>query len=599
MGRRFFGIRIFVILFLCLILTYCGGNGGGEAPVTKISSFGKYEGYSEPLYTEFVRSSQYVTVRDGTKLAVDIYRPAIAGNAVDKPYPAIFMFTPYRRAYYDSQGKLVLSAQRVVDYMTKYGYVIVVGEVRGTGSSFGVRRAMNDRTEAQDAYDLIEWIARQPWCDGKVGMYGSSYYGQTVFEALSTMPPHLKAASISVTDFNKYDGWVRGGIARMSAAILSPGNVPVDEDKDGSMLAAAIAEQKNNGPGLTADVLKTIPYRDSWDIYSDGYYWIEVSASTYLDEFKRGGVPVYFKGGFYDFLRRDAFTAFANWPNPKKLVVGPWRHGEFETTPEYLIELHRWFDYWLKGIDNGIMKEPPIYYYTINADPGNEWTLATAWPPERQDVIYFLHGGPSGTVTSINDGLLKTSAPTSTGQDSFTVVYDIASKVDILSTEPIPSGKPGTEFDLKGLTYTSEPLAADLKVTGHPFVVLWIASDTTDADVFVILEDVAEDGTSTYVTDGRLRLSMRATYEPPYDFLGLPWHRCFKEDERPLTPNTPYRVTIDLMPTSYVFKKGHRIRIAVNGSQGRLVYFKPDIPYTMTIYREKVRPSYVVLPNPK
>jgi putative CocE/NonD family hydrolase len=214
-------------------------------------------------------------------------------------------------------------------------------------------------------------------------------------------------------------------------------------------------------------------------------------------------------------------------------------------------------------------------------------------------VIYFLHGGPSGTVTSINDGLLKTSAPTSTGQDSFTVVYDIASKVDILSTEPIPSGKPGTEFDLKGLTYTSEPLAADLKVTGHPFVVLWIASDTTDADVFVILEDVAEDGTSTYVTDGRLRLSMRATYEPPYDFLGLPWHRCFKEDERPLTPNTPYRVTIDLMPTSYVFKKGHRIRIAVNGSQGRLVYFKPDIPYTMTIYREKVRPSYVVLPNPK
>lgn len=596
MGKRSPFVRLLVVLCISVLLSYCGS--GKEGPtVPKVSSFGKYQGYSEQLYSEWVRSSQYVAVRDGTKLAVDIYRPAVAGKPVETPYPALFCFTPYRRAYYDSEGKLVISQQRVVDYMTKYGYVVVVGEVRGTGSSFGVRRAMNDRTEAQDAHDLIEWIARQPWCDGKVGMYGSSYYGQTVFEALSTVPPHLKAASISVTDFNKYDGWVRGGIARMSAAVLVPGNVPVDEDKDGSMLRAALAEQKGNGPGLTEAVLRTIPYRDSWDTYSDGYYWYEVSASTYIDQFRMGGVPVYFKGGFYDFLRRDAFTAYANWPNPKKLVVGPWRHGEFEAQPEYLVELHRWFDYWLKGIDNGIMREPPIYYATINAKAGEEWKTATNWPPSAQETVYFLHAGPSGTVNSFNDGLLKPVPPASPGQDSFTVVYNIATKVDMLATEPVPSGKPGTEFDLKGLTYTSEPLASDLKITGHPLITLWVASDTTDADVFVVLEDVSEDGTSQYVTDGRLRLSMRAVHDPPYDFLGLPWRRCHKEDERLLTPGTPYKVTFDLMPTSYVFKKGHRIRIAINGSQGRIVYFKPDPPYTMTIYREQVRPSYIVLPT--
>lgn len=622
---------LFAVVMVLSLLGIWAAVGSPPATADElVSQPGQYSGYSEPIpdVNGWVRSSQYVevsTYADGpngeslqnpTKLAVDIYRPAVDGVAVEKPYPVVFQFTPYRRASYSANNTMVLAGKAYADELTKYGYVVAVADVRGMGASYGYRKAANDRIEAQDAYDIIEWLAAQPWSDGNVGMLGTSYLGQTVLEAVSKKPPHLKAAFIGQTDFNKFDGWARGGITRGSAAAVSPWqgdliSVPVDGDTDGpdsdtypDLLYQAAQEHQYNSP--FTELLLGIPYRDSWSDISDSQYWQEISASNYLKEIDESNVPAYIYGGWYDFLRRDSMTTYRNWPNPKKMIVGPWRHGE-STGVNLYVEQRRFFDYWLKGIDNGIMDEAPIYYAVmdtpVNGVPqASEWRFANEWPPEASDSVnYYLTKGRSGTAPSINDGVLDTTAPTEGEgyRDNYKVDYTVATNVEPLGSMPIPSGASGTEFDQKGFTYTTEPLTSDLEVTGHPMVHLWISSDSTDADVIVLLEDVDPSGRSTYISDGRLRASLRSTTDPPYDFLDLPWHRCYQEDEQKLIPGEPVELVIDMMPTSYVFKKGHRIRLAITGSLGNLFELQPDdpdAPKHVKIYRDRTHESYVTLP---
>ena len=619
--------KVFGALFAAVLVFSLVGVWPAVAD-TPVSSPGEYSGYSDPIpgVNGWVRSSQYVevsTYRDSpygdpleepTKLAIDIFRPAVDGVPVDEPYPVLFNFTPYRRAYYRPDGSIVLSGKSYADYFTQYGYVIVVADVRGMGASYGYRKAANDRIEAQDAHDLIEWLAAQSWCDGNVGMTGASYHGQTVLEAISTMPPHLEAAFIGITDFNKYDGWSRNGITRPSAAPVTPWQadlitLPVNGDTDGDgdgypdMLYEACKEHQYNSP--FTGLLEEIPYRDSYSDISESQYWEEVSASNYLDEIDDSDVPAYIYGGWYDFLRRDTIMTYQNWPNPKKMIVGPACHGG-PMGISMNVERHRFFDYWLKGIDNGVMDEPPIYYAVMDTPVAGipqirEWRFTEEWPlPSVSETNYYLQSGRSGTAPSHNDGNLGTTAPTAGvgASDNYKVDYTITTHVEPLYIG-VPSGADGTEFDIKGLTYTTEPLAADMEVTGHPIVHLWVSSDNRDADIMVILEDVDPSGCSTYISDGRLRVSLRATTTPPYDFLGLPWHRCYQEDEQKLTPGEPVELVIDMMPTSYVFKEGHRIRLTIIGSLGKVLHLEPpnpDAPKHVKVYRNTLYPSHITLP---
>jgi putative CocE/NonD family hydrolase len=566
---------------------------------TKQSRPGVYSGYSKQLYDGWKRFSQYVAVRDGTKLAVDIYRPTLKGEVVNTPHPVVWLFTPYRRAVYTRDGKIMpgTGGANMLE-MTKYGYVVAIVDTRGKGASFGTRQAPHNRTEAEDSYDIMEWLGTQSWSTGRIGMWGGSYLGGTVENAVTTMSPYLKAVFFGITDFNMYDGWVRGGIFRYTAGADTPytddlQSVPVEEDADKSMLKAAVEEHKHNT--LLNSLMEETPYRDSWSNLSDSYWWDEVSFSNYIDQIKRSGVAAYVYGGWYDFLRRDTVISYANWPNPKKMVIGPWVHAQsagFDMLTEHL----RFFDYWLKGIDNGIMKEPPIYYHTINAPEGKQWQFASEWPMrDQKQKVYFFNGGKSGTMGSTNDGVLNQTSPESADEkDDYKVVYGINAHVEPVGAKP--SYKGASEWDQKGMTWTSEPLASDLKVTGHAIVSVWISSSSDDADVFVFLEDVDEAGNSAYVSDGRLRASLRAVHAPPYDFLDLPWHRAFKQDEHKLTPGKPVKLLIDLMPTATIFKKGHRIRVAITGSQGRTNYARPQTPPTISIHRNRLRASHIALP---
>jgi hypothetical protein len=437
------------------------------------------------------------------------------------------------------------------------------------------------------------------------------------------MPQHLKAAWIGNTDFNKFDGWARGGIDRGAGTPDTPwqddlNTAPVDADTTinaqgyPTMLYEA-CEQHQYDTSFNG-LLTSVPLRNSTSpLYNEstGLYWQDASASTYFKQIVKAHVPAYIAGGWDDIFKRDSLITFVNWPAPVKMVVGPWRHGEYMMIPnpgnfDSYAEIHRWFDFWLKGIKNGIMDEPPIYYDvmitpvvsspTMNMPVSKEWRFAWQWPlPEARPEKYYLSGEVSGTAPSVNDGTLSPLFPkTKYGQDNYQAVYGITTTSELIPQVPVPMA---TEFDQKGLTYTSAPLTKDTAVIGHPLVDLWVSSSATDGDFFAFLEDVLPSGTSWWVTDGRLRASLRKRGTPPYNFLGLPWYRAFSEDVTPLIPGKPAKLAIDMAPTSYIFQAGHRIRLTITNSEGHIVFENTITPAPLeTVYHNAVLHSSITLP---
>lgn len=182
---------------LMLAGVLCLFESAGSFAQQRISSPGHYAGYSRTLYSEWVRTSQYVTVRDGTRLAADIYRPAVNGKAVAQVYPVVWQHT-FARTRSRTDTVVPGSVFAMVKELTKYGYVVVEVDRRGMGASFGARRGYLDRTEARDAFDVTEWLAAQSWSDGNVGVYGCSNTGAAAMQVPTLMPPHLKACSPAV-----------------------------------------------------------------------------------------------------------------------------------------------------------------------------------------------------------------------------------------------------------------------------------------------------------------------------------------------------------------------------------------------------------------
>ena len=215
------------------------------------------------------------------------------------------------------------------------------------------------------------------------------------------------------------------------------------------------------------------------------------------------------------------------------------------------------------------MDEPPIYYYVMGASEKDAWRTSDQWPLANQQLTRFYFAeGKTGSVASVNDGFLRTEPPGDpNAYDTYTVDYSTTSGVHsrwtaVLEAADYPDMRANDE---KALTYTTPPLQTDVEVTGHPVVHLWIATDAPDLDFFVYLEEVNSRGKSTYVTEGNLRASHRALSEPPFDNLGLPYQRSYEEDLAPIPAGEPVKLVFDLLPTSKLFHKGNRIRIAITG----------------------------------
>ncbi len=547
---------------------------------------------------EVARESLYVPVRDGTRLAVDIYRPAVDGKAVTAQLPVVFAFTPYRARYRDAKGtvnELGLSERLGLKGLTDHGYVVAVADIRGKGASFGARRGFQDRTEALDGRDLIEWLAHQPWSTGKVGMIGCSYLGGSTLQTATTAPPSLKAIFVGAADLDKYAFVRRGGIPAqfntrpdepLSDDLMS---LPMDADGDGALLRAAVAEHAKNTP--MAPLWYSMPYRDSVSSYTGNRFWEEVGPYTYLDTLKKSGIATYFWGNWQDEPTEQMILAAANTGG--KLLVGPGSHCVPPPGFDFSGEIVRYFDRHLKGMDNGIEREPRVTYWMDNAPKGSEWRRAEALPGVGvKRTPWYLSAKKSGSAPSVNDGSLS-SRPPAKGKDSFAVNYDLGA---------------GEYFnfwvdaqDDKGLTYTSAPLAAELTMVGIPLLRLSLAADRPDANVFAYLEDVDAAGKATVVSFGRLAASQRKVSPAPYDTLGLPWHSGLSSDVQALAPGKFVPLAFDLTPSARVFAAGHRLRLTITGADPRqrnLKEIRQDPPPRLTLAVGGADPARIELPLP-
>jgi putative CocE/NonD family hydrolase len=577
----------------------------------KISRFGQYQGYSEAIYDSYERRSHYLTLDDGSRLAYDLLLPTKDGVPADGPLPVLFKFTPYLRAFtiFDEDGNFLLGELYELEWYKKamlrirhkisdqghlmdavfhtrwlktllhHGYAVVVVERPGTGASFGV---MDPSFEvgAKQADGILDWIAAQDWCDGNIGMYGDSWQAMIQFAAASTGNPHLKAILPISSSLDSYSAVnYRGGVYNdtfntlfsWSTGALEVLATPVDGDEDGVLLAQARAERSGATVGeKSVEVMKKYPFRDSTTADGENVWEGDFALYPFIDRINEAGVPIFMTNGWYDLFTSDMFLWYANLTVPRRLVVRPLDHSQVDgdgSDLDFGAEAHRWFDYWLKGIDNGIMEGPAITYYTLGAPKKDAWQTSDRWPLSNQEETrFYFDQGESGSAASANDGFLSAGAPAApTAYDAYTVDYSTTSGRNtrwgaILGASDYANRR---DNDEKALTYTTPPLETNVEVTGHPVVHLWLVTEAPDLDVFVYLEEVDGKGNATYITEGNLRASHRALSAAPYNNHGLPYRRHYESDLEPIPAGEPFELIFDLLATSYVFQAGNRMRVTI------------------------------------
>ena len=412
-------------------------------------------------------------------------------------------------------------------------------------------------------------------------MWGCSATGGSQMQAMTTAPPSLKAIFPMSCEWDVYGFVAPGGITPPqgvptqimrgdSRQARDKTAVPVDGAQGAELLTAAIAEHQNN-----LETAGSIPFRDSTSAEFKNQWWLKSSPHTYAATIAQSKIAVYAAANWEEgALGYGAAFTFNNLVNPKKLILGPANHCDWttvqnETGFSIIIEELRFFDHWLKGIENGVMREPAVTYYTYNAPAGREWQSSTTWPlPSEKRTDFYLSA----------DTLSPTKA--TSGVRQATVDYAVNNQ----------------NFWDKGMSFTTAPLERDLQVTGHSVVTLWVSSSNADADVIARLDDVAPDGSHRYYSvEGKLRASMRKTEKPPYNNLGLPWHPFTEASAQPLKPGEPVQMSFDLYATSYVFKAGHRVRLTLNFADERSTKKETPAPTVKVHFGDKT-PSALTLP---
>jgi putative CocE/NonD family hydrolase len=523
--------------------------------------------YSTPLaaqpYPDVVSESHYVAVRDGTRMAVSIYRPATGPQASDARLPVVFVFTPYRGRYRAADGKIVETAlgdNLGLRSLLRAGYVVAVADVRGKGASFGRRRGFQDRTEAQDGYDLVEWLADQPFADGKVGMVGCSYLGGSAFQVATTAPPSLKAAFIGASDLDKYAFVRNGGITAQfntrpdEEPEVDLATVPMDEDRDGSMLRAAVAEHAANTP--MGPLWYGMPYRDSTSSFTGTRFWEEVGPYTYLDKVRSAGIATYFWGNWGDEPTSQIILSAANLGS--RMLAGPGGHCVPPPGFDLAGEIVGFFDHYLKGKNPAYDSLPRSTYWVEGLNGVGGYVTSDQLPGvQSRSVPWFLAAGagqsPAGGLKPVN----------ATGEAglSFKVDYDLP-PADYFAFWPQP-------MDAHGVSFTSDTLSAPMTLIGYPVAELTAATDNPLADVFVYLDRIKADGSSEVIAFGRLKLSHRKLAQAPYETLGLPWHSGLQADVAPPAPGELVPLSIALTPVSLVVAPGDRLRFVITGADPR------------------------------
>lgn len=554
------------------------------------------------------------TMRDGTVLRADVYRPT-SSDAL----PVILMRTQYGK----TGAQVQPSRYQTPDWFASHCYLVVVQDIRGTGNSSGTfEEYAHDR---DDGYDSVEWAAALPGSNGKVGMYGSSYVGATQWLAAVTAPPHLVTIVPANTAADYYDGWTyQGGEFRLAFILpwaMGLAGTAAENRHDDATVAELKSARADIGRWLAFRPYDQLPPMHPGDPAVAPWYFQWIQHSTRDDFWKQFSirdhydsvrVPVLNMAGWYDAFLDGSIGNFAGMAagaatpearQHQRLVIGPWDHlawGRTTSTPAPMLRnlgavadspvnelMLAWYDHFLKGTDNGVSTDPKVDYYLMGA---NRWKSARSWPlPETQWTRYYL-----GRERS-----LSTVAPVGS-QDPDRYVYDPANPVPSLGGHSCCSAESGpigpydqtpTEQRSDVLVYSSDPLATDTEVTGPVTVNLWAASSAVDTDFTAKLLVVKPDGEAINLNNGILRAAFRDSLSDP----------------RPIEPGKPYRYTIAIWPTSYLFAAGDRIRVEISSSDYPQFAPNPNTgapfgrdaemrPATQTILHDAEHPSDIVIP---
>jgi putative CocE/NonD family hydrolase len=578
-----------------------------------------------------------IPMRDGTRLATDIYTPEANGR-----YPLVLERTPYNKE------NATMMWSHTHTHLLEQGYAVAIQDTRGRFASEGTWFPLVDDGWGanRDGYDTVAWLGKYVNCDGVIGSFGGSYSGNTQYLMAPTKPPGLKCMFVRQGSADLTEEWIyRGGALELGLNLHWGTQESISAFANRSRYLTETLTEKMEDAYEQLPILSGPQYIDPFEWLKEFFshppedqaFWDKWNFAKHHSEVD---IPMLHFGAWYDIFIRATIANFAGIAetgatetarSSQRLFVGPWMHGplvserfmrrvgELDFGPAAVIDFNqlvqRWFDHWLKGQRNGVDSEPPITMFEMGT---NSWKKLTQWPPaDVQPTKYYLHKGPSGSATSLNDGVLS-ATPSTGSQSGDDFIYDpkrptrtrggctlyaLPSSKKDLPKDLEPADEHMAELGLQAgprdqrpvedncLTYSTEVLAEDVHVTGPVVVQLHISSTAEDTDFVAKLTDVWPDGRSILITDGIQRARYRNSKVKPV----------------PLKPGTVNRVSIDLWATSNVFKKGHRIRVSVSSSNfprynRNLNVLKPNariedaVVATNTVYHDEDRPSCIVLP---
>lgn len=508
----------------------------------------------------------WIPMTDGVRLAANLFMPVNAdGTAPDERFPAILEYLPYRKDDWSVERDWHLHS-----YAVRRGYVVARVDIRGTGQSEGQPpdREYSDQ-EQIDGMQVIDWLAHQPWSNGNVGIMGISWGGFNSIQLAARRPPALKAIiAVDATEELFHDD-----------IHYIDGMMHADEFE----LSMDLQEMITRAPDFPTDEKSLAPRFDNppWFLLylrhqRNGPFWARASLNPNYDRIQ---IPVFMIGGFLDGYRDSIPRFFEHLHSPVKVLVGPWNHTfPHDASPGPAIEWRdeevRWWDRWLKGIDNGIMDEPrfTVYmreWYPPRLDteevPG-KWRNEPSWPPRDLQMRTF-HFGPDHT--------LGASIPPFTRQQ-LGYVPSAGAEAGFWWGDLVPDQRPSDAFSL---TYDSPSLDKQMAVLGLPKALLRATATAPLADWFVRLSDVAPDGSVALVTGGGLAGAQRDSDTNPTD----------------LEAGKLYKLTVPLHFTSWVFAPGHRIRVAISNALWPMIWPTP-YPMTTTLELGGTDGSHIELP---
>jgi len=593
------------------------------------------ESVREPRYKGYTINPVYITVRDGVKLAMDVYLPKGLEN--DKKVPTVLVQTRYWRSFkFKWPIKWLMKPPRkpwIVKNLCRHGLAVAWADVRGTGASYGTRPYPFSEEEIKDGAELTSWIVSQPWSDGNVVTYGNSYSGVTSELTAVLNHPAIKCI---VTKHNPWDmylhasfpggcyckgfinHWTNLGKALDTTEgkqlkIMKPYDklygriaplavrsvLPVEsEGWEETLNEIKKIHEGNKHPG---DYFERVKTRDD-PLNEEGATIDLLSTFSKKQMIENAGVPMYTWGSWQDSTTANAvILRFLNFSNPQKVVItdgchrdkfraNPFHHHKKAADPHKADQVSDWVKFYRDCLSNKFGSKKILYYYTMGEE---KWKKTETWPPANQEMVRWY--------LKKDNSLSQIEPQEELGSDDYTIDYESTTGIrnrwyTLLS---LPINYPDRDkADQQLLCYTSEPLEEDIEITGHPIVNLFLKSTHEDGMVNIHFEFLDEKGKIHWVTDGQIRLVHRklSTETPPYKII-TPYHSYKRQDMEPMIPGEVAEVKFALYPTSIVLRQGYRMRICIGGADKETFARYPDegTP-TITIEHNKVHASSIELP---